>query len=314
MGRYWVILVLLIFTLLIFGCCGAVSTPTGNINNAPQGASPIKTYQCPDGLIVTDLSQCPKTPSPNATTTYTCPDGTNVTNLSQCQSCPSTCDDNNSCTTDYCNASTNFECVHTPITGFTPSCSGGAGLCSRHICSNGSCITEPVVGCSNEINSTYSNGLVALLYDNDVLIAINATPVNCNCVETGNSYPSNPCQGSTQEVEKGWKCVSFMFAFDNDAKQPQSVDVSKFNFIDNNQNEFTGSFYEYNSIVKQLNSYPDVTNVYLEPTQMTIGMFLVKIPESSRIATITYQNSSSEIKAVFILPNNAMVTWQSVWG
>lgn len=46
-----------------------------------------------------------------------CPDGvTQVLDLSRCppssQSCPLSCDDNESCTSDFCNPSTNWQCAH----------------------------------------------------------------------------------------------------------------------------------------------------------------------------------------------------------
>ncbi len=65
--------VLLIFGLFIAGC----TQPT-----TPQ---PKQTYLCPDGSIVTQISDCPK-----AIQTYSCPDGSVVTDMSSCpkQTCP----------------------------------------------------------------------------------------------------------------------------------------------------------------------------------------------------------------------------------
>jgi hypothetical protein len=80
MNRKSTILGLLLISLLIFGCTGGVTTQ-GNVTNPS-----VKTYQCLDGSI--------------------------VTNLSSCQRCPTLCDDNNSCTVDYCNMTTNYTCQH----------------------------------------------------------------------------------------------------------------------------------------------------------------------------------------------------------
>jgi hypothetical protein len=68
----------------------------------------------------------------------------------QAKQCPSSCDDDNPCTTDFCDASTNFECGHTSLSGEQTGCSGSAGLCKTKLCSSGSCIT-------NEIKNCYAN-------------------------------------------------------------------------------------------------------------------------------------------------------------
>lgn len=47
-------------------------------------------------------------------------------------SCPSSCDDKNSCTQDYCNASTNGTCVHASFEGF--SCNNSTGICKAGVC------------------------------------------------------------------------------------------------------------------------------------------------------------------------------------
>jgi len=65
----------------------------------------------------------------------------------QAKQCPASCDDNNSCTNDYCDASTNFECVHANLSGEQVGCSGSAGLCKTKTCSAGSCGTSSIKNC-----------------------------------------------------------------------------------------------------------------------------------------------------------------------
>ncbi len=55
-------------------------------------------------------------------------------------SCPSSCDDNNTCTQDYCNASTNGTCAHTSFDGF--SCNNASGICKAGVCVNKVVVTS----------------------------------------------------------------------------------------------------------------------------------------------------------------------------
>lgn len=50
------------------------------------------------------------------------------------QSCPASCDDNNFCTQDYCDSSTNWTCVHASFEGF--SCNNATGICKAGVCVN----------------------------------------------------------------------------------------------------------------------------------------------------------------------------------
>lgn len=65
----------------------------------------------------------------------------------QVKQCPASCDDNNSCTNDYCDASTNFECVHANLSGDQVGCSGSTGFCKTKTCSAGSCGTSSIKNC-----------------------------------------------------------------------------------------------------------------------------------------------------------------------
>ena len=100
----WVFTVFM--SLILFGCAGnqKESTP---VQQAPQPPPPtsIKTYECPNGDVVTSLSSCPK--------------------------CPASCDDNNSCTFDACNSTTKFVCIHTDT--------DNASCGENKICENGIC-------------------------------------------------------------------------------------------------------------------------------------------------------------------------------
>ncbi|MCX6777409.1 MAG: hypothetical protein NT157_00815, partial [Candidatus Micrarchaeota archaeon] len=83
--------------MLMFGC----SLPW---DNPPPVNQTNETFACPDGTNVTDLSLCPEFPV-----------------------CPTTCDDNNSCTYDYCGTQTQHQCFHTPENGGQSGCSGPLG-------------------------------------------------------------------------------------------------------------------------------------------------------------------------------------------
>jgi len=67
-----VILLLLSFSILFFGC-----TQQNSSQISANISQPKQTYACPDGSIVAQISDCPK-----AIQTYSCPDGSNVTDLS----------------------------------------------------------------------------------------------------------------------------------------------------------------------------------------------------------------------------------------
>ena len=61
------------------------------------------------------------------------------------QSCPASCDDNNFCTQDYCNASTNWTCAHPSFEGF--SCNNATGICKA-----GACVNQTINGGGPVIN------------------------------------------------------------------------------------------------------------------------------------------------------------------
>lgn len=133
MARRWLILGLLLITLLLLGCTGeggsspAVSKALGGVQESnvsiqgSQNRSQVKTYECPDGTIVTSLSNCPH--------------------------CPFTCDDDNPCTLDHCNATTNYTCKHEPLSGDEMGC---GNFCEIKICLNGTCIKKNLVVCAEK--------------------------------------------------------------------------------------------------------------------------------------------------------------------
>lgn len=73
------LVIILVFSLLIFGCSQTEtfeeSTVEEEVPEEPE-TLPQKTYECPDGTIVTDLGDC--------------------------SACPESCDDGNPCTNDSC--------------------------------------------------------------------------------------------------------------------------------------------------------------------------------------------------------------------
>ena len=74
------LVVLILLGILLFaGCAGS-----GNSQPATQPQAPTPTYACPDGTIVTSISDCPKSSPPAPAKTYACPDGTVVTVLTDC--------------------------------------------------------------------------------------------------------------------------------------------------------------------------------------------------------------------------------------
>jgi hypothetical protein len=64
----------LFMPFIFMGCCGGISQ-----NTNPSSTSPIETFACSDGSVVTDMSACP-----NSKPSYHCPDGSVVSNISSC--------------------------------------------------------------------------------------------------------------------------------------------------------------------------------------------------------------------------------------
>ncbi|MEK6954586.1 MAG: hypothetical protein AABX01_06245 [Candidatus Micrarchaeota archaeon] len=76
MGKYLVISSLALMAILLYGCAEIDEQPPANISPskpAPNGSiqpslqafqnqSPVKTYECQNGQVVSDPSLCPKTP------------------------------------------------------------------------------------------------------------------------------------------------------------------------------------------------------------------------------------------------------------
>ena len=146
-------LIVIIFAMLLAaGCCGISAPNNSPAANAPtqQGQTPTQTYACPDGSIVTDLAECPRSqapvqqsqPTPTQARTYSCQDGKIVTNLAECPKCPTLCDDNNPCTKDTCGLDTNYKCKNEILSGSQAGCSGNLDNCMEQTCSVGVCTTQ----------------------------------------------------------------------------------------------------------------------------------------------------------------------------
>jgi len=107
MGCRVLFLSLLFATMLLFGCIINVNTPpTNTTKQTEQNISPIiKTFECPNGKIVTNVSDCP--------------------------TCPLSCDKGNPCTIGACNISTNYSCVYSMLSNI--SC-GENKICEEGVC------------------------------------------------------------------------------------------------------------------------------------------------------------------------------------
>ncbi len=60
--------------------------------------------------------------------------------------CPTSCDDTNPCTNDFCDATTDYECVNDPVNGTnTSGCYGSPSTCQSNLCIEGKCtkVTSP---------------------------------------------------------------------------------------------------------------------------------------------------------------------------
>jgi len=133
----FVILGIVLVTFLLFGCAAPSifsENETGaNVNKTET--VPIRTYECPNGELVTDMAACP--------------------------TCPPSCDDSNPCTIDSCNRSTKYGCAHLNLDGSQPGCEGNAtALCSQYTCSAGKCIAgkqNPYPACVQDSDCNDSN-------------------------------------------------------------------------------------------------------------------------------------------------------------
>ncbi|HEY3055119.1 MAG TPA: hypothetical protein VGK31_04200, partial [Thermoanaerobaculia bacterium] len=153
--------------------------------------------------------------------------------------CPGSCDDGNPCTTDTCDQSTNFNCVHTNNTlpcndgnacTTNDTCSGGTCLggpppnCNDgNVCTNDSC--DPASGCTHVNNTDPCNDGNACT-TNDTCsggACVGGAPPNCNdgnvcttdtcntqtgCVHTNNPNPCNDGNAcTTADTCSGGMCV-----------------------------------------------------------------------------------------------------------
>lgn len=67
--------------------------------------------------------------------------------LNETMECPTSCDDNNPCTIDWCNESSNSICSHVPINGTSDGCWGSPATCSTNSCVSGKCIETIIKNC-----------------------------------------------------------------------------------------------------------------------------------------------------------------------
>lgn len=113
------VIIIAILFLFVFGC----TSQNNNVNESEEKiiSEPIQTFSCPDGSIVTNLSDCPK--------------------------CPPSCDDKNPCTLDTCDINTGYKCYNQKISGPTVGCSGNLPECKENICSDGVCIEQDKSPC-----------------------------------------------------------------------------------------------------------------------------------------------------------------------
>lgn len=108
---------------------------------------------------------------PAPTKTYKCPNGDVVANLSVCSICPPSCDDNNYCTIDFCNSKTNYKCNHTVVDDLD---CGAGGTCKNGVCKE----NEPNLALINtSFPSNASNGTV--LQDRSNETELNESQVMC---------------------------------------------------------------------------------------------------------------------------------------
>jgi len=61
--------------------------------------------------------------------------------------CPSSCDDENACTYDWCNATSNHNCVYSELSGSQSDCTGPVETCKYYSCSDGACIIMNETNC-----------------------------------------------------------------------------------------------------------------------------------------------------------------------
>lgn len=61
--------------------------------------------------------------------------------------CPASCDDNNSCSSDWCNETSDYSCSHTPIDGTSEECWGNPASCSTNTCVAGKCTAIQFTRC-----------------------------------------------------------------------------------------------------------------------------------------------------------------------
>jgi len=158
MSKVLVLIGIIFVALLVAGCAGSTpnNQPAAN-NSAPQVQPvPKQTYTCPDGTVVTSLSDCPK--------------------------CPSSCNDQNPCTRDYCDNTTNLKCAHEKLTGNQTGCTGMTSTCMQNMCYDGTCKTEkqtPFPQCNSDAGCNDSNNLT-----NDKCMDVGNCNATCVYLET----------------------------------------------------------------------------------------------------------------------------------
>jgi len=157
--RRWIFAFLLLLMLLIFGC--TQKSESGNEVRCTSTSDCAKEQICINGTCKLP-PECRKVNESCAVkedccsglacegykcSQLTCPDGTRVDSLDQCPKCPAICSDDNPCTSDYCNSTTNYTCEHQPLSGDQLGCLGITGNCKIRTCSNGTCMNKSLSEC-----------------------------------------------------------------------------------------------------------------------------------------------------------------------
>ncbi len=70
-----------------------------------------------------------------------------IERIRQQAECPSSCDDNNACTSDWCNETSDYLCSHSLINGTSEGCWGNPTICSTTTCISGKCTEVSIKNC-----------------------------------------------------------------------------------------------------------------------------------------------------------------------
>lgn len=68
-------------------------------------------------------------------------------NIPKKAECPKSCDDNNPCSIDWCNETSEYLCSHIPINGTSDGCWGNPTICTTNNCISGKCVETTLINC-----------------------------------------------------------------------------------------------------------------------------------------------------------------------